>query len=219
MKKIFLYGKLAREFGREFNFDVKSIAEAIRALEANFPGKFLTALKDGSYRVSKSADGEGVVGETVPMHTKAKEIHIEPVLSGAGGGGGGQSSGKGIAKIIIGVALIAFSIIAAPLTAGGSLNLGATAFSALGFGVSYGTIALIGTSLALSGVSTLLAADPRIEPKTLSERERPENRPSFIFQGAVNMTEQGGPVPLLYGKMQIGSVVVSSSISVEDVPV
>ena len=33
----------------------------------------------------------------------------------------------------------------------------------------------------------------------------PENRPSFLFNGAVNTSRQGNPVPLCYGQMVVGS--------------
>ena len=38
MRKVKLYGELAKKFGREFMLEVESVAEAVRALSANFPG-------------------------------------------------------------------------------------------------------------------------------------------------------------------------------------
>lgn len=41
---------------------------------------------------------------------------------------------------------------------------------------------------------------------------------SFLFTGSVNRTEQGVPVPIIYGgPVLVGSVVVSSGIDIEDV--
>jgi predicted phage tail protein len=35
--------------------------------------------------------------------------------------------------------------------------------------------------------------------------ERPENKPSFLFDGPVNTITQGHPVPVGYGKAFVGS--------------
>lgn len=50
MPEIVLYGHLRKRFGRSFSLDVASAAEAVVALEANFPGRFFAALRRGHYR-------------------------------------------------------------------------------------------------------------------------------------------------------------------------
>ncbi len=70
----------------------------------------------------------------------------------------------------------------------------------------------IGASMAISGVITMLTAPP---PRTTSER--PENMPSYSFNGPVNTTTQGNPVPVCYGEMVVGSQVASFGLIVEDV--
>lgn len=42
-----------------------------------------------------------------------------------------------------------------------------------------------------------------------------EEAPSFIFNGAQNVLEQGGAVPVVYGRFRTGSVVVSAGIDSE----
>lgn len=227
MKKVFLYGALAKEFGKEFMFDVQTIGEALRALECNFHGKFFNAIKDGRYRVSKTSAGNCLSDPEIVMQTSAKEIHIIPVLKG-GGGGSGQSKGKAIGTAVLGVALIVFAAYAVPAfttasaaaagggAVAGAANFGAAALSVGGLSVSYASVALTGVALTLSGVSSLLASDPRLRPETIENRERPDARASFIFNGAVNRVEQGGPVTLVYGQMLAGSIVLSASIDVQD---
>lgn len=39
---------------------------------------------------------------------------------------------------------------------------------------------------------------------------------SYMFNGALNSNEQGGPVPLVYGHTRVGSVVISSAITNEE---
>ena len=47
--------------------------------------------------------------------------------------------------------------------------------------------------------------------------EKPENTPSTYFDGAVNTTAQGHPVPIGYGKLIVGSAVISAGLTVEEV--
>ena len=66
----------------------------------------------------------------------------------------------------------------------------------------------VGMSLALGGVAQILAPTPNTpEPK-----ESAENTPSYLFNGAVNTTAQGHPVPIGYGRLIVGSAVISASI-------
>lgn len=52
-----------------------------------------------------------------------------------------------------------------------------------------------------------------------ADREKPEERPSFLFDGPTNTSTQGLPVPLVYGRMRAGSMVVSSGIAAEDIAI
>ena len=61
------------------------------------------------------------------------------------------------------------------------------------------------------GVVQLLMGSP--SPDTMSN-ERPDSRPSYVFNGAVNVYEQGGPCPLVYGRTRAGSVIVSAGFEV-----
>jgi predicted phage tail protein len=89
--------------------------------------------------------------------------------------------------------------------------LAGVAIVAIGVFAPYASAALIsmGASLALSGLAQLLA--PR--PAATATPEKAENQPSLAFDGAVNTMGQGGPVPLGYGRMLIGSAIVSVGFS------
>lgn len=69
----------------------------------------------------------------------------------------------------------------------------------------------VGGALVLGGVAGLLFAPP----KPSGPEEKPENKPSLSFNGPVNTTKQGQPVAVLYGLLLIGSAVISSAISSE----
>ncbi|AHC48245.1 Phage tail assembly protein I [Achromobacter xylosoxidans NBRC 15126 = ATCC 27061] len=70
----------------------------------------------------------------------------------------------------------------------------------------------MGVSLALGGVVQMLSPQQR----ALSAADRPENGASYNFNGPVNTSAQGNPVPVLYGRMIIGSATVSAGIFSED---
>jgi predicted phage tail protein len=58
----------------------------------------------------------------------------------------------------------------------------------------------VGISLMLSGVAEILFAPPKPNGPT----EKPENKPSYVFDGPVNTVSQGHCVPVAYGKMRVG---------------
>ena len=128
------------------------------------------------------------------------DIKFVPVISGSGG----------IGKALLGGALIALSfsagIFTAPLTMSGGF-----AAAGLGAKAAFG----IGAGLVLSGVSDMLFPTPKM-PQFSSEQDP---RLSFSFSGTQQTSRAGTPVPLVYGEIFTGSVVISSSIDTEQVQV
>lgn len=193
MKTIILLGELGKRYGRKHLLDVKSPAEAVRALCANFKdfAAFVSASSDRNvgYRVLNKRDE---VGEDELHNPASQRITIAPVVAGAGGT---------VGKILLGAALIAASFLVpglAAVTLFGTTTLATVAFS-------------VGVSLALGGVAQMLAPQPKFEGP------QEEQQPSYVFNGAVNTSAQGQPVPVGYGRMIVGSAVISAGISVEDI--
>ena len=133
-------------------------------------------------------------------------MSIVPVISGAGGAG----------KLLAGAALIGFSL----MMPGGGL-FGNTAFGIFGGPVAkaglyagIGTAAsAIGASLLLQGVSEMLFPLPKAPD--FSSEEDP--RISFNFSGTQNTGRAGTPVPVVYGEIITGSIVISGAIDTEQV--
>ena len=67
-----------------------------------------------------------------------------------------------------------------------------------------------GAVMALGGVVQMLSPQPH------SKVSNGANEPSYVFNGPVNTTAQGHPVPLLYGRMIVGSAVISAGIEASD---
>jgi predicted phage tail protein len=67
-----------------------------------------------------------------------------------------------------------------------------------------------GAAMFLGGVQQMLA------PQVNSNYEDQEQPTSDLFSSALNVTTPGMPVPVLVGECEVGSVVVSAAIHVED---
>lgn len=204
MKTIYLLGELGKKFGRKHRFDVKSPAEAVRALVANFPDFERWMIQSGERGVGYHVlAGATQIGDYKDIHnpTSGKEsIRFVPVLTGAGG--------NGITGVLLGVALIAASFIP-------GLNVAVWAGASATFAsVAFG----LGVSMALGGLSQMLSPTPKANTGTNTSATS-ENSASYMFNGAVNVTAQGNPVPLGYGRMIVGSAVISAGIVTEEFPV
>lgn len=93
-----------------------------------------------------------------------------------------------------------------PLIAAGITAISGGAISGIAATLLAGAITL-GLSI---GVSLLLA------PKAKKTQRDSSKDESYMFSGPENVTEQGVPVPLVYGRLIVGSVVVSAGLEVAD---
>lgn len=203
LRVVRVYGELAKFLGqREFKAVVASPAEAIRFLLANFPG-LRAHMAEQYYEVRVGRRALPIGDEPEHLHYpvgREEVITFKPVVSGAGATG----------RIIAGVALIAVAALLLP---------GAPLAGALGFsigGQAVGVAAAVGLSLALSGVTQLLAPTPQIQSGADSEKDP---RKSYSFSGVQNVSRQGLPVPVIYGEVIVGSIVVSAGIDIQQVEV
>ena len=198
MRKIKLYGELAEFVGhKEFEVQVDSLAKAVSFLVNNFPqiegymNPKYYQVKVGNYAIDESEINDPIGKE---------DIHFVPVISGA----------RGFGRILLGAVLIG----AAFLAPGSTLVFGK------GFGASLAKAGFltkaaigIGGSLVLSGVSDLLFPLPEL-PDFSSEQDP---RLSFSFSGTQNTARAGTPVPIVYGEIMTGSVVISTSLDTQQV--
>jgi predicted phage tail protein len=200
LRRIKVYGPLAKFLGqRSFEADVKSPAEAVRFLLANFP-KLEAHMIEHHYKVSvgrfELEAGSEPDQLTLPA-PMSEPIRIVPVVAGAGATG----------RIIAGVALIALASIVTFGTVGGLFAAGAINAAITGVGVS----------LVIGGVAQLLTPTPR-QTQT-GEDSFNDPRKSYSFSGIQNVSRQGVPVPIVYGETVVGSVTISAGINTEEVPV
>ena len=197
LRKLKLYGELAEFIGhKEFEVKVNSISQAVSFLVCNFP-KSEAYIAERSYKVLV---GDYEVGEDELAHPIGQsDLHFVPVIAGAGGGTG---------KILGGLALVGLTF----ATGGAFISLAPVKALTFTSGLAKGAF-YIGASLTLSGVSDLLTPTPKT-PNFSSEQDP---RISFKFSGIQNTSRAGTPVPIVYGEIFTGSVVISAGIDTEQV--
>ncbi len=205
LRKVKMYGELAEFVGyKELEAVVKNPAEAIRFLVTNFP-KLEAYMANKYYQVLVGK--EDVDKEDLHNPIGQDDIHIVPVITGAGGGAG--------RRILFGAALIGASF----LFPGAGL-FGTTSLFGAGAGTTGGAllatkigtaVSAIGAAMVLNGVSEMLFPMPK--------PESPEDDPriSFNFSGVQNTSRAGTAHPIVYGEVITGSVVISAGIDTNQV--
>lgn len=184
LRRIKLYGKLAKFIGhRILEADVSSAAEAVRFLLANWP-ELEQHMADQHYRVSVGT----YALDKDELHDPAgqQEISIAPVVAGAGT----------VGRIILGAVLIGLSFIPGLQAAaifGSKLTVGAALLS-------------LGGGLVLGGVAQLLTPTPKMQAVDQDPRK------TYNFSGIQQTSRQGTPVPVVYGKTLLGSIVISAGV-------
>ena len=109
-------------------------------------------------------------------------LHLTPVVKGAGKNGG-------LLQVVVGIVMIVAAVFYPPLAPYAAAMISA------------------GTGLVLGGVAQLLTKMPKAEGFKDSDDLK-----SSSFSNLANMTAQGAPVPLIYGKMMVGSKVLSQGV-------
>ena len=213
MKVVKVYGALRKRLGQcRFEFDVATPAQAIKALCVNFPGLekwLIDSERDGvGYRVAVSKEKiteENVAPLLMPFSDK-EVFSITPVVAGAGRGSGMILGGLGLIAlaVVTGGTSIAFG------ATGFGLASGVTATAALGFSIAAGNI---GVALVLGGIAQALSPQP--EPSSIENGREAAQLQSFTISNVVNTSRQGLPVPIAYGRVFVGSAVLSSGLDVD----
>jgi len=201
LRKLKLYGELAEFVGhKEFEVKVESLSKAVSFLVNNFPGieKYMNPrhyqVKVGNYAIAE---------DEIHHPIGQQDIHFVPIISGAG---------RGTGKILLGAVLIGVAFATggavvpyAPLKLTTSGFVGGAGISAI--------VANVGLGLALMGVSEMLTPLP--QKRDFNSEEDP--RLSYNFSGTQNTSRAGTPVPICYGEIITGSVVISGAIDTQQV--
>jgi len=186
LRKLIIYGKLRQFLGQShFEVAVNNPRQAFAFLTANFPD-IENHMSNQFYKITM---GELEITEDLIEIKGDGDIKIIPVAVGA--------------KTIV---------------AGGLLtSLGAgTTIAGFTLGALVQPIATaIGTSMLIDGVTSIIAPTPKVPnfnaADTLSDND-PNVQANFGFASITNTARAGVPVPIIYGEVFTGSVVISSGI-------
>jgi len=188
MKIIKVYGELKKKLGQStFELDVATPAQAIKALCVNFPelSNWFIDNDQNGYKYKVQIGKQKIYAEDLrPMMEPWAEkdvLEIVPVIQGAK---------RGIGRFLLGAVLVGIAFVGFPAGLG---LLGSLASKAIGY---------IGANLMIGGISQMLSPAPASIPESSKLK-------SFSFSGIVNTADQGVPVPICYGRVFTGSVVVS----------
>lgn len=196
-----LHHDLGEEIGKTWELSVKSVAEAVRAIESMTHKfyKYLLLKDKENIKYQIIVNGNIVNTETIDKndvdsvknselcleYEELKTIDIVPVIEGANS----KTLGTvlGIILIIVGVILLF------------------TPFSPGGY-------ALIVAGLGLV-IASLLAKPPKFE----DFREIDQGgKTSYLYGGPANIIGEGGPVPVGYGRLIVGSQTVTASYVIRE---
>ena len=201
LRTVKVYGHLAEHCGQSvFEALVRVPADAIKFLLCNFP-ELRGLMRDGYYKVAVGKYDLQLADHPEQLHYPMAAddvVKIIPVVSGAGG--------RGVGQILLGAALIGVSLLVPGAGVAGTSFL-ASAGTATSFGAAAAAVAgNLGLALAFSGIATMITPVPQ-------QPEAPgEGQGGFGFSGMQNTSQEGIPVPVVYGEMIVGSVVLSTRL-------
>ncbi|TCP17640.1 putative phage tail protein [Nicoletella semolina] len=186
MATIIFHGNLKR-FGTHFTLEAETFSELMSGLLTQING-LRQQLQQGYYKVRLGKNrylSESQIKTNPALQLANNEtIHLTPAASGAG-------RGFNFGQIIAGVALIGVSLWNPFVWSAAGATLGLS----------------VGASLAISGTIGLLT-----KPPEMAKVEEGEKQQSTSFSNLRNLTPQGRPIPLLYGKMMTSLVLISQGI-------
>tara|TARA_Y100000114_G_scaffold102861_1_gene95997 strand:+ start:715 stop:1320 length:606 start_codon:yes stop_codon:yes gene_type:complete len=190
LRKLTVYGRLRKFLGQShFEVAVNNPRQAFAFLIANFP-EVENHMNNQLYKVKM---GDLEITEDLLEIKGHGDIKIIPIAIGAKG-----------------VALGALGVFGGSAAAAATTGFFATALG----GVVASGLTAIGTSMLIDGVTSLIAPTPRVSnlnADSLSDND-PNVQANFGFNSITNTSRAGVPVPIIYGQVFTGSVVISSGI-------
>jgi len=190
LKKIKVYGRLRKFLGQSyFEAAVNSPKQAFHFLIANFP-EVENHMMNQFYKIKMG--GMEITEDLLSLQSD-DDIQIIPIAIGA----------KGV-------------VVGGLLTAGGAAAAAATTgfFATAIGGIAATALTTIGTNMLINEATQLLMPQPEI-PSGVMADSFSQNDPtfqSFGFGSIQNVARAGVPVPIIYGEVFTGSVVISSGI-------
>ena len=195
IKKIKVYGRLRKFLGQSyFEAAVASPKQAFHFLIANFP-EVENHMMNQFYKIKMG--GMEITEDLLGLQSD-EDIQIIPIAIGAKGaaiGLLGIGAGAAVSSVATGV-------------------LGTAVFGTTIGGIIGGGLTAIGTNMLINEATQLLMPQPEIPTGVMADSFS-QNDPtfqSFGFGSIQNVSRAGVPIPIIYGEVFTGSVIISSGI-------
>lgn len=192
LTKITFHGNLAEALEQKsFEVNVESVSEGLRAVDILSKRKLSKAIIENEKQNVKYkilADEKPLFSEDIndPEKIKNSEMFIEKNYNTIDvvpvlEGAGGDVKDFGL---VVGGAVL------------------------IGMGISP-VVTLIGIFAVLTGMSNILSEPPEFED--FREIQQVNKKESYLFNGPINTYNPGGPVPVGYGRIMVGSLAIAYS--------
>jgi len=199
-----LHGVLGEAVGHKtWTLSVKTVGAAINAIEVLSQRKLFKFLSENDkngikYQILINGRDFNYDKENPPsldnkesilnseLCAKVKDLKTIDIVPVLSGAGNGGG------MVVLGVFLIILAIL----------------LLATPFGVLSPYIFMIGVGLIAAGIMQMLTKPPEMP----SYRETAKK--SYLFSGPVNVVNEGGPIPIGYGRLMIGSAIISASYDI-----
>jgi len=188
LTKVILEGEMGDEFGREWSLKVSSPREALALVNANKPGVYRwirNNLERFKHYCVICERRDGVVEQFDKDQYEKIAGDFVSIKFVPLISGGGGNGG--ILQAILGIVLIVVGV----------------------FAGNNPYLISMGVSMLLGGIVQMLSPRPKVESG------KDSSKPSYYFNGPVNTVEQGIPVQLIYGRVLVGSHVISAALDVD----
>lgn len=193
LTKVVLDGELGKIAGRKvWMLDINSASEAIALISANTQGRVLNWLRANIQKYNYyEVECETENGTKEHLNDETYRLARKPKeirFSPIFVGAGGDN---GLIQMVVGAIMVVIGVLT----------------SWTGVGASIG---VAGIGMILGAICTMIMAPSG------NDDDDDGDGSSYYFNGAVNTTKQGVPVPLIFGRCRVGSAVVSAEISISD---
>lgn len=175
-----------KQFGTDFKLDCKNVAEVLTALFSQIHG-LRQHIQKGVYKVRIGSQYLDNRYLEKGLQYKLKDGMTVHFTPVVAGAGAKVQFVVGAALAVVGYAM-----------------------SWTGVGAVVGSV---GVSLMLGGVAQMLTKTPSMRTGSTEEKEK---KSSTSFGGLQNMSAQGRPMPLAYGQILTGSLIISQGVETYD---
>ena len=195
LTKITFHGNLAEALDqKEFELKVNNVAEALRAVDVISKRKLSKAVVENEKHNIKYkilTDDKPLFSKSI---NKAEEVVDSEMFLNK------NHKTIDIVPVLEGAGEDAKDV---ALVVGGAMMFG--------MGISSGSMLMmqIGAFAFLTGMSNLLAEPPEFED--FREIQQTNKKESYLFNGPLNTYNPGGPVPIGYGRVMVGSLTIAYS--------